>query len=96
MLGQDVVLSVAKLARLSLTSEEVDRFTGQLGQILSHIDQLNALDTQNVVPTSHQSIDTGAFREDVAQPSLPCSVALENALESEGGFFKVPKIISAS
>ncbi|MFQ5589315.1 MAG: Asp-tRNA(Asn)/Glu-tRNA(Gln) amidotransferase subunit GatC [Nitrospiria bacterium] len=84
---------VATLARLALTSDETTRFAGQLNEIFSYIEQLNALDTSEVEPTSHVLPIANVFREDAVRPSLPVEKVVENAPERETTFFKVPNII---
>ncbi|OGP60147.1 MAG: asparaginyl/glutamyl-tRNA amidotransferase subunit C [Deltaproteobacteria bacterium RBG_13_61_14] len=84
---------VAHLARLELTPEEAEEFTGQLGQILEYFDKLNELDTSAIEPTSHAIPVVNAFREDVVKPSDDQETALKNAPAREDGFFRVPKII---
>jgi len=91
------VAKIAELARLELTTEETESFTGQLSSILGHIDKLNELDTTDVPPMSHSS--TAGFeaeyarRDDVTRPSLGQRLATESAPESEAGYFKVPRVI---
>ena len=84
---------VAKLARLKLTDEERETFGNQLEQILTHMEQLNRLDTTGVEPTSHAIPVHNAFREDEARPSFSKEEVLEIAPEPEGGYFRVPRII---
>ena len=86
---------VARLARLELSDEEKERFTGQLESILEYINQLNRLDTTDVVPTSHVLPLKNVWREDTMKP-CPSDVRealLANAPEREGNFFKVKKVI---
>jgi aspartyl-tRNA(Asn)/glutamyl-tRNA(Gln) amidotransferase subunit C len=91
------VEKIAELARLELTAEETDLFTQQLGSILKHVQKLNELDTTNVPPMSHCSPAGGdaeyAKRDDQVRPSLGQKIAVENAPDSEAGFFKVPKVV---
>ncbi|HWP44287.1 MAG TPA: Asp-tRNA(Asn)/Glu-tRNA(Gln) amidotransferase subunit GatC [Blastocatellia bacterium] len=91
------VEKIAELARLELTAEEIESFTGQLSSILSYIDKLNELDTSDVEPMSHCSTAAGdveyTLREDRVEPSLGQKLATENAPDSEAGYFKVPKVI---
>ena len=87
------VRHVARLARLNLSSEEMDIFTVQLNTILSYVDKLNELDTTQVEPLSHAIEVTNAFRDDVVEESLTREIVLKNAPETEKGFFKVPRII---
>jgi aspartyl-tRNA(Asn)/glutamyl-tRNA(Gln) amidotransferase subunit C len=91
------VEKIAELARLELTAEETDSFTGQLSSILVYIEKLNELDTADVPPMSHCSTagdDTEyARRDDQARPGLGQQLAVENAPDAEAGYFKVPKVI---
>ena len=84
---------VAHLARLALTAEEAEEFTGQLDQILGYFEKLGELDAKDVKPTRHAIALVNAFREDQVQPSYDAETALANAPDREGAFFKVPKII---
>jgi len=67
---REQVEHVARLARLELTGEEKDLFTGQLDAILAYVDKLNELDTESIVPTAHAVPMENAFREDVEAPSI--------------------------
>ena len=86
---------VARLARLELSDEEKEQFTGQLESILEYIDQLNRLDTSGVPPTSHVLALKNVWREDVLDESSGelRERILSNAPEREGDFFKVKKVI---
>lgn len=92
-IGKKEVEYVARLARLTLSEEEKERFTHQLDQILEYVQQLNQLDTENVLPTSHVLDLKNILREDEVKPSLPLSEALANAPQANGDFFVVPKVI---
>jgi aspartyl-tRNA(Asn)/glutamyl-tRNA(Gln) amidotransferase subunit C len=92
-ISKEDVRYVAKLARLNLSAEDMERFTLQLNSILSYMDKLNELDTSNVEPMSHVTDVYNAFRDDVVGESFAREVALENAPDTEQGFFKVPRII---
>jgi aspartyl-tRNA(Asn)/glutamyl-tRNA(Gln) amidotransferase subunit C len=103
------VAYVADLANLELTATERERMVRDLNSILGHIDVLNELDTKNVQPMAQVSDRHGvdeskqgserfayASREDVQEglrKSLPHELALVNAPDSDGTFFKVPKVI---
>jgi len=90
---REEVLHVARLARLSLSEGEADRLREQLGNILSYIRQLDALDTKDVVPTSH-AVEMGTpFRDDAVRPFGDKEAILANAPDREGDFFRVPRII---
>lgn len=92
-LSLEEVRHVAALARLSLSSEEEERFRDQLSAILEAMEQLKALDTKDVPPTSHAIAGPWARREDVVIPSLETAKALANAPQTVGTSFAVPKII---
>jgi len=92
-ISRNEVEHVADLARLELSGEEVDQFTGQLDAILSYIDKLNELDTADVEPTAHVIQVGNVIREDRVCDSIPLKETLSNAPETDEGFFKVPKII---
>jgi aspartyl-tRNA(Asn)/glutamyl-tRNA(Gln) amidotransferase subunit C len=88
------VAYVADLANLELTDQEGLRMARDLNSILDYIDRLNELDTVNVPPMAQtvlQAVDV--TREDALRPSLPRAAALTNAPDSDGDFFKVPKVI---
>lgn len=90
---REEVLHVARLGRLALSPEEVDRLQAQMGDILSYIRQLDRLDTRDVVPTSH-AVEMGTpFREDVARPFGDREAILSNAPDRADDFFRVPRII---
>ncbi len=84
---------VAKLARLELSSEEQEKLTEQLSNILTYVEKLNQLDTGSVAPTSHVLDINNVMRDDVPAASLPQEKALANAPEKAAGHYKVPKII---
>src|SRR6266404_5868574 len=89
---------VARLARLALSEEEKERYTQQLGQILTYIEKMSALDTKNVAPTSHVLPLSNVWREDTAEPSTSATLSspeeiVANAPEREGPLFKVNKVI---
>ena len=84
---------VADLARLELSPEEVELFTGDMNRILEYMDQLNELDTAGVEPTSHVLSLKNVFREDVVGESLTVDEVLANAPRQDKGHFVVPKII---
>ena len=90
------VEKIAELARLELSPEETEAFTGQLGAILDYIEKLNQLHTENVLPMSHCPTEDDpalSLREDAVKPSLGSRDAVENAPDPENGFFRVPKVI---
>ncbi len=84
---------VAHLARLNLAEDELELMTKQLDNILSYVDKLNELDTDNIPPTTHVFAVKNAFRDDVVTKSLPQADALKNAPQQNGETFQVPRII---
>lgn len=85
---------IANLARLELTSDEVDLFARQLGDILGYVEQIRALDTTGIPPTSHVLVRP-LDREDTVAPTLAREAALANAPDAarEAGLFKVPRVL---
>jgi aspartyl-tRNA(Asn)/glutamyl-tRNA(Gln) amidotransferase subunit C len=84
---------VARLARLELSAEETETFTGQMDAILAYVEKLNGLDTAGIVPTSHAVPMENAFRSDEVLPSIGADNALANAPDRVEDFFRVPKVI---
>ena len=89
-LTREEVLHVARLARLALTDDEVERFREQLNAILEAVGTVAELDLADVEPTSHPLDIVNVWAEDEPRPSLPLDEALANAPERDGGFFRVP------
>jgi aspartyl-tRNA(Asn)/glutamyl-tRNA(Gln) amidotransferase subunit C len=84
---------VARLARLALTDDELERFTDQLGAVLEHARDVEALDTAGVPPTAHPLPLRNILRDDVVVPSLDRDEVLAQAPDTEDGFFRVPRIM---
>jgi aspartyl-tRNA(Asn)/glutamyl-tRNA(Gln) amidotransferase subunit C len=89
------VRKIATLARLELTTEEVELFARQLGDILAYADALNRVDTAGIEPTSHPLSAGSAWRADDPVPSLDRDRLLERApgASVRAGLFKVPKVL---
>ena len=90
MIDREQVLHVAKLARLSLSDEEVDRMAGELSKILEHVETMNELGLEGTEPTSHVVDLTNVLREDVPRPSLDRGTALEQGPDATETGFRVP------
>ena len=90
---KDEVLYVADLARLDLDEAAIEKFAGQIDDILEYVDKLNEVDTEGIRPTSHAIFLTNAFRDDEQGHSLDREQVLVNAPEQEDGNFVVPKVI---
>lgn len=87
---RDDVAHVADLARLALTEEELDEFTGQLAAVLEHAADVEALDVADVPPTSHPLPLQNVLRDDVVRPSLDRAEVLAQAPSVEADRFRVP------
>lgn len=90
MLERAQVLHVARLARLELSDDEVERMAGELSKVLDHIEKIRELDLQGVRPTSHVIDVAGVLRADQPEPSLPVEAVLASAPEPLDGGFGVP------
>ena len=91
MLSRDQVLHVARLARLELTDEEIERFGDELSNVLDYIETIEQLgDLADVPPTSHVVEVENVLRADEPRPSLPVDRALESAPDPALGGFRVP------
>ena len=89
-ISRDEVLHVARLARLALTEEEVERLGGQLNAILEAVGKVAELDLSDVEPTSHPLDLSNVWADDEPAPSLPADEVFANAPDREDSFFKVP------
>jgi aspartyl-tRNA(Asn)/glutamyl-tRNA(Gln) amidotransferase subunit C len=90
---REEVLHVAKLARLELTDDEIERLTEQLGAILEAVSKVSELDLSDVPPTSHPLELVNAWADDVPHESLPLDKVFANAPAREGDLFKVPPTV---
>jgi aspartyl-tRNA(Asn)/glutamyl-tRNA(Gln) amidotransferase subunit C len=90
MIDRKQVLHVARLARLQLSEEEVDRMAGEMSTILGHVETMSELDLEGVEPTSHVVELQNVLREDVPRECLPRERALEQAPDVADGGFRVP------
>jgi aspartyl-tRNA(Asn)/glutamyl-tRNA(Gln) amidotransferase subunit C len=90
MIDREQVLHVARLARLRLSDDEVERMSGELSAILEHVDNINELDLEGVEPTTHVVPLENVLREDEPRPSLPRERALEGAPDADETGFRVP------
>jgi aspartyl-tRNA(Asn)/glutamyl-tRNA(Gln) amidotransferase subunit C len=90
---KEEVLYVAHLARLDLDEESIEKFAGQIDEILGYIEKLNQVETRDIKPTSHVISLTNAFRDDEEKEHIDRELALANAPEKEDGMFVVPKVV---
>jgi aspartyl-tRNA(Asn)/glutamyl-tRNA(Gln) amidotransferase subunit C len=91
-ISRDEVLHVAKLARLELSDDQVERFREQLSAILEAVGKVSELDLSGVPPTSHPLDLVNVLADDDPAPCLSREDALANAPDPEGGFFGVPAV----
>ena len=90
---RDDVAHVARLARLALTDDELDRFTEQLGKVLDHAADIEALDLADVPPTAHPLPLVNVLRADEPGPVLDRDAVLGAAPAVEDGRFRVPPVL---
>jgi len=98
-LTEQEVRYVAALANLNLSDEEVAKMCEDLGEVLTHMEKLNALDTAGVEPMAQvlsEAGETATLADDIERPGIGTEAALANAPLSGAGFFKVPKVIERS
>ena len=97
MIDRDQVLHVARLARLELGGDEVDRLAGELSKVLDHVETIGELgDLADVPPTSHVVAVENALRADEPRPSMAQEVALAGAPDNALGGFRVPSPAAGS
>jgi aspartyl-tRNA(Asn)/glutamyl-tRNA(Gln) amidotransferase subunit C len=89
-ISRDEVLHVARLARLALTDEEIERLTEELGAILDAVGVVAELDLAEVPPTSHPLDLVNVWDEDEPRPSLSLDEVFANAPDRDGDYFRVP------
>jgi aspartyl-tRNA(Asn)/glutamyl-tRNA(Gln) amidotransferase subunit C len=89
-ISREEVLHVARLARLALTDDEIERLTAELGKILDAVGVVSELDLADVPPTSHPLDLVNVWDEDVPREPLPLEDVLANAPDAEAGLFRVP------
>lgn len=85
--------NIALVARLYLSEEEKELFTDQLNSILTYVDKLKELDTENIEPLTHILPDYNVFRSDEVIPSPSRDELMANSALIEDGYYKVPRII---
>jgi aspartyl-tRNA(Asn)/glutamyl-tRNA(Gln) amidotransferase subunit C len=90
MLAREQVIHVARLARLELSDDELERMQAELSKVLDHIEKIRELDLDGIAPTSHVVDVVNRLRPDEPVPSLPRELALQPAPEPVAGGFGVP------
>ncbi len=92
-LSRDEVAHLARLARLAVTDEELDRFAGQLGAVLDAVARVGDAAAEDVPPMTHAVPMTNVTRPDEVTPCLPRDEVLAQAPAAEDGRFRVPRIL---
>ena len=93
VISRDDVCRVARLARLALSDDEVDRFTGQLADVLAYAGEVSALDAGDVAPAAPTMGLVNVLRDDVAGTCLDRDEVLGQAPAAEAGRFRVPPVL---
>ena len=93
VISTDQVAHVARLARIELTADEIDHYTGHLGRVLEHARELEDLDLAEVPPLAHPFPLRNVFRDDVAAASVDRDEVLEQAPAVSDGQFEVPPVL---
>jgi aspartyl-tRNA(Asn)/glutamyl-tRNA(Gln) amidotransferase subunit C len=95
-ISRDDVAHLARLARLALTDDELDSFSGQLDAILEHVSRIQAVDVTDVAPTGSPLAVVNVTRPDVVDQCLTQDQALAGAPHAVDGRFAVPQILGES
>ena len=88
------VRKVAKLSRLELPDDQIEMYTTQLEKILTYVEQLQSIDTENIVPTTRAVEVVNVLREDTVRNTSDRDEILDQAPHRDGDFFRVPRILS--
>ncbi len=92
-ISKEEVRHIAKLARLEFTEEEEEVLAGDMSRILDYMDMLNELDTSEVEPMTHVLDLAHDMRTDSVEKRISQEDALKNAPDTDGEYFRVPKVI---
>ena len=92
-ISKEQIEYVAKLARLNLKQEEIERLTVDMDNIIKFADRLSNLDTEGVEPTAHILPINNVFRKDEVKPSYDRDVITANAPSKENGCYKIVKVV---
>jgi len=90
------IKTVASLSRLRIRPDESAEVAAQLDKFLTYVENLQAIDTSNIEPTTYALPMQNVFRADEVKPSLERDLALSNAPLAEDGYFKVPRVLEES
>ncbi|KRL00285.1 Asp-tRNA(Asn)/Glu-tRNA(Gln) amidotransferase subunit GatC [Liquorilactobacillus capillatus] len=95
-ISEDKVAHVAGLAKLTFSKEELQKFTGQMDEIINMVQQLSDVDTTGVEVTTHVTDAVDTMREDKAVKGMDRELLMKNVPDHQDGFIKVPAIIDES
>lgn len=90
---KDQILKIADLVRIAISEEEAQMYSSQISEILSYVDKINELNTDDVEPTTHGIVSSNVLRKDEPKRLMTQEEALKNAPDTEDGQFKVPAIL---
>lgn len=93
MIDKDTIKHIAYLSRLEVKDNEVDTISKKIGDVLSYVDKLQSVNTENIGITYNPINLSNALRDDEIRKSLDREKVLQNAPDKEMGCFKVPKVI---
>ncbi|MFZ5893996.1 MAG: Asp-tRNA(Asn)/Glu-tRNA(Gln) amidotransferase subunit GatC [Myxococcota bacterium] len=93
---RETVLHVARLSRLDLSEDEVEKMQRDLDRILEYVEELGSLDTSQVAETAHAAVDAAPLRNDALRPGVANERAMAEAPRSSGGAFAVPAFVDES
>jgi len=91
--NEALVDKLAHLSKLTFSDEEKKEIAGDLQRMIGFVEKLNELDLKGVEPLMHMSDELNVLRDDEIRGSISREAALKNAPETDGQFFKVPKVI---
>jgi aspartyl-tRNA(Asn)/glutamyl-tRNA(Gln) amidotransferase subunit C len=92
-IDKEALQKIAHLARLEMPESAETEIIGSLNSVLTWMEELNEVDTANVQPLTHMSLEVNALREDVVVPNISREQGLKNAPKQDGEYFRVPKVI---
>ncbi len=92
-LSKEQVLHIARLSKLGLTENEVEKMSEQLSNILENFEILNKVDTTGIPPTAQPNALTNVLKDDVVKPSLPQDEVLANAPQRDGDYIRVKVVL---
>lgn len=91
--NDEMIVKLAELAKLEFSDAEKEEIRSDLQRMIAFVDKLKELDTSCVEPLTHMGDSENVFREDVLKPSITREEGLKNAPDTDGIYFRVPKVI---